>query len=475
MRRAPTPPFEVEIDHLGTSGIGVGRAPDGRPAHVRFAPPGSRVLVIPQGRKKGVWQGRRIAMIRPPVAHEVPPCAQFGVCGGCALQELAPAAQLAAKARMAIDAIASERPLIGVDIHAPRAASAPYGYRNRVELAFGGVRYVSEADRAAGAELDGRWLGFHAPGRFDRVVDARRCWLAGPGTNAVIAAVRAVALDPSSPAPWDPVAHVGFWRHLAVRETDTGELLVALHTAPGAADAADWAARVAEAVAHADLASRRLAGFLWLENDGVADVARGRVMRTLGASTVEERLGDVRFELSATAFFQTSTGGATVLYDTVGEALGDTGGTLLDLYCGVGAIGLYHARRFARVVGIEENAAAITDAHRNVSLNGIAHADFRVGRVEDALAVLEETAGPRAIVVDPPRAGLHPRAAAGLAAAAADVLVYVACHPASLGRDARVLEAGGFALTDVWTVDLFPQTGHVEAVGRFVRAPAHPR
>jgi 23S rRNA (uracil1939-C5)-methyltransferase len=209
------------------------------------------------------------------------------------------------------------------------------------------------------------------------------------------------------------------------------------------------------------------AGVQWRVNAGVADVARGEVIEARGADAIEERLGDVTFRLSPTAFFQTSTAGAKVLYDAVGEALG-RGGTLLDLYCGTGAIGLYLASRFDRVVGVEENAESVEDARANAVRNGIP-ATFRAARVEDALDEIRGGDGVR-IVVDPPRAGLHPKVAKKLADTAADALVYVACNPASLGRDALVLAEGGWRMRELWTVDLFPQTGHVEVVARFVRA-----
>lgn len=142
-------------------------------------------------------------------------------------------------------------------------------------------------------------------------------------------------------------------------------------------------------------------------------------------------------------------------------------GTLVDLYCGVGAIGLALAHRFRAVVGVELHAGAIVSARANASANGV-QGTWRAGAVEDVLPELDMPA-PRRIVVDPPRAGLHPRAARFLAGVDADVLVYVACGPKSLGRDRETLAAGGWKMTDLWSVDLFPQTHHGEAVARFVR------
>jgi 23S rRNA (uracil1939-C5)-methyltransferase len=443
----------MDVTALGPRGVGLGTSPEGHPVEVRGAPPGARVAVAVVGRSKGVVQARRTAVVRPPPDAAVPRCAIFGTCGGCALQELGLDAQRAAKHALALAQVA---PPADVVVHAPRGTADAYGYRNKVELSFGPHRWLTDDEHAAGLPATGAFLGFHAPGRFDRIVDAARCELVSEPMNAILGAIRAVALSPEAPPPYDPRAGTGFWRHLLLREAGDQRLVV-LYTA--SAELREWALRALDAV--------DAAGVQWRVNAGVADVARGEVIEARGADAIEERLGDVTFRLSPTAFFQTSTAGAKVLYDAVGEALG-RGGTLLDLYCGTGAIGLYLASRFDRVVGVEENAESVEDARANAVRNGIP-ATFRAARVEDALDEIRGGDGVR-IVVDPPRAGLHPKVAKKLADTAADALVYVACNPASLGRDALVLAEGGWRMRELWTVDLFPQTGHVEVVARFVRA-----
>lgn len=462
------PPFELEVRTLGTRGIGVGHTVEGRKVLVRGAPPGSRVVVSVFARKKGELHARRRGLIRPAAGHATPLCAQFGLCGGCALQELTLTAQRAAKHAYALAELAigpDER----VTVHPPRGAEAAYGYRNKVELSFGARRYLSDAEHQAGLAKEGRFLGFHAPERFDRVVDAPRCELVHDDMNRVIAAARA-AYEQSEAAPYDVRTHEGFWRHLTLRRGEhTGELLIALFTtSPDEASERSVQALV-QAVLHAPLEAHRVVGFLWCVNDGVADVARGELRQLWGREHLMEKLGPVEVQLTTRAFFQTSTLGAEVLYDTIGEALGD-GGTLVDLYCGTGAIGLYLARRFDRVLGVESVEEAVLDARANAERNGIV-ADYHAAKVEDALALLDGVSGSRHLVVDPPRAGLHPKVAAALATAQGDTLVYVACHPSSLARDRLILQAGGWRLTDVWTVDLFPQTGHIEAIARFVRLP----
>ncbi len=472
MSRKRIPPFETEITHLGPKGLGVGRAPDGAEVRVRAAVPGARVHLVPAGKRKGVWTGRKVATVRPPPDGEAPRCAVFGLCGGCLLQEASLRAQRRAKHAMAVADVAEHLSLDGVEIHPIRGADAAYGYRNRIEMSFGPRRWLTEGDQELGLAQEGRFLGMHPPGRFDRVVDSPRCELVSEAMNQLLEAVRSVALHPEAPPPNDVRTHEGFWRHVRLREGHhTGERLVVLFTrtpdpeTPWGADAEAWVERVAEAVGD------RAVGVVWCVDDGVADVARGEVRRVWGRGELREELHpeglrNARFQLSHESFFQTNTPGAEVLYSTIGEALGEhRDGLLLDLYCGTGSIGITLADRFEQVVGIEVVEAAVHDAEANAKANDV-EANYRCAKVEDALDAL---GGGSHVVVDPPRAGLHPKVARHLATTRARSLVYVACKPGSLGRDAALLAEGGWRLEALWTVDLFPHTGHIEMVGRFVR------
>jgi len=468
-RRRRLDPFEVEITGLDDKGLGRGVATDGNPIKVRFAPPGSRIAVQPAGRRKGVWNGRRTAMVRPPAGAVTPKCGAFGLCGGCQLQELPLDAQRhhkAARAQAAVEeGLGTTLADLGVTIHGPRGTQDAYGYRNKVELSFGVRRFLSEADHAEGLPIEGRFLGFHAPGRFDRVVDALACQLIPEQLREIVDRVRELALTPDSPTPWDVRSHTGFWRHLLLRHaTVEDRVLVGIYTASGSPED-DAHAR---ALGAALIEMRQVSGVLWMRNDGVADVARGELVEQWGSETLTEHLGPVKLELSVDAFFQTNTAAAVVLNDTIAEAAG-AGGHLVDLYCGTGAIGLYLASQFEQVTGVEVIASAVENARANAARNGIENTSWHVGKVEEALHILDAVTGRRTLVVDPPRVGLHPKVAKKLAGAEAETLVYVACKPGSLGRDAAILAEGGWKMTDFWTVDLFPQTGHMEAIARFQR------
>ncbi len=454
-RRRDTTPFALRIDRLGRKGLGLGEH-EGRTWAVRFAPPGALLEVRPAGRRRKLRLGRRLGLLEAPEGAVAPRCPQFAHCGGCNLQELDLATQRRHKERQVLEVLA---PLDGVRVHPIAGTDAAYSYRNKVELTYGVKRYLDDAAFAAGEPFGGRFLGFHAPERFDRIVDTPRCELISDGLNAVLAAAREHLVG-SALAPWDARAHTGFWRHLVLRETSTGERLVALYTAPpppGAeAEVQAWAAGLPG-----------VHGVVWIVNPGTGDAAVGELRAVLrGEPAITEQLGALRFRLSPTSFFQTNTPGAEVLYDVVAQAAGQ-GQRLLDLYCGTGTIGLWLAAGFDQVVGVERNEQAVADARANARANGIDGTRWLAGPVED----LAQELAADVVVVDPPRSGLHPRAAKWLAQLpGAERLVYVACQPASLARDRAVLEAGGWRLTDLWTVDLFPQTGHTEAVGRFVRS-----
>lgn len=441
-RRRHRPPIPVTLDRLEARGIS-GLSDDGQRYKVRTGAVGQVVQVQP-GRKD---KARQLGTLRPAPDQAVPRCPVFGLCGGCQYQEMPLAAQRSHKA----DLVSR---LVGFPCSGTQGAADGFGYRNKLELSWGPRRYLAQAPDDP-EELRGSWLGFHPPGWYSRVVDLDHCPLGTPQMNAVIAAVKALELGP----PWDNATHSGWWRHLVLRQGDDG-VLVTLVTHP------DCPRGEVERVAAA-LAPLDVSGVLWRTNDGVAEVARGELAAVLlGEPTLAITLAGTRLELPAEAFFQVNTAGAEVLLETIAQALGE-GGTLLDLYCGVGAIGLCLADRFEHLVGIELLPSAIETARTNAARLGVT-GQWHAGAVEEILPTLE-LPSPRRVLVDPPRAGLHPRACAFLADLDAEVLVYVACNPASLGRDREVLEASGWRLADLWAVDLFPQTRHVEAVGRFVR------
>lgn len=181
-----------------------------------------------------------------------------------------------------------------------------------------------------------------------------------------------------------------------------------------------------------------------------------------GQTSYLERLAGHDFVVSASAFFQVNTAQAEELVRLVGEALPPRGRLLVDAFAGVGTFAHIFADRFESVVAIEESNSAARDA--KVNLKPVPNARIRIGKVEDVLPTFEDY--PDAIVLDPPRPGCAPPVLAAITEFRPRVVVYVSCNPATLARDLRVLVDGGYRLTDVTPLDMFPQTGHIECVSR---------
>jgi 23S rRNA (uracil1939-C5)-methyltransferase len=189
----------------------------------------------------------------------------------------------------------------------------------------------------------------------------------------------------------------------------------------------------------------------------------GRLQYLHGAQDLRARYVGMEFLVSPDAFLQVNDQQTEVLYAMI-LAWADLSGqeTVWDLYCGVGTISLLLAQRAAKVVGFEVHPGAVRDAERNALANACPQAEFRQGKVE--LEILSMTEQPDIVVLDPPRAGAHPQVLDNILRCAPDKLIYVSCDPATLARDLKRLSAGGMEIVKIQPVDMFPWTGHVEAI-----------
>ena len=204
----------------------------------------------------------------------------------------------------------------------------------------------------------------------------------------------------------------------------------------------------------------------WIETDAKSKVAQGTVRKIYGKDSLSIKLKEKSFLVPHDGFFQVNTKGMEVLLECIEEACANTH-TLLDLYCGSGSIGIALSHLFEEVIGIELHESSIEWAKINAANNQV-QGTWLSGPVEKILPTVSFPSN-SLILVDPPRVGLHPKAATFLAMQETERLVYVACSPASLLRDSKILEEGGWKLTTLWSVDLFPQTPHVESIALFTK------
>jgi 23S rRNA (uracil1939-C5)-methyltransferase len=326
-------------------------------------------------------------------------------------------------------------------------------YRNKLEYSFG----EDEQGKLV--------LGFHHPGRWDRIDDVTEDVLASERIEAVAQAAKAWAREEGL-SGWDRRDQSGFLRNLVVREArKAGEVQAHLITGEGSFAADDFAAAVpAESI-------------LWTRTSDVSETTRtGDTDVLAGQKALEEQLEVLgekfRFRISPDAFFQTNTLMAERLYGAAGELAGLSGRErVLDLFCGIGTIGIALAPHAGAVIGVELVPEAVRDAQRNARLNGIDNARFIGGDVRTTLRPLLEEAGEAdVVVVDPPRAGLSQKVVRRVLEANAQKIVYVSCNPTTLAPNARQIVDAGYELKTVRPVDMFPQTPHIECVALFERS-----
>ncbi|WP_324717448.1 23S rRNA (uracil(1939)-C(5))-methyltransferase RlmD [Carboxydochorda subterranea] len=465
----------LDVASLDPRGDGVARTPGGFVVFVEGGLPGDRVEAVVSHRARHHARARLARQIRPSPLRVEGPCPVAETCGGCPLIHLAYPAQLEAKRSGVQDALVHTGGLeeAASRVLPVRGMEVPWGYRNKAQY-------------PVGRGHDGRpVIGFYRRGTHE-VVEALDCRVQHP-LNVRLARATRDAIEELSLPPYDEATGSGLVRHLVCRTgAATGEALLVVVTARDGPEVRQALGQLAERV------RRRvpeLVGVVQNVNPLRTNVVLGKRSAVVwGREFLEERVGAVRLRLSATAFFQVNTRQAEVLYgevrrrvETFLEARGQLGrGTLLDLYCGVGGIGIAASDRVGRLIGVEEVQEAVDDARRNAELNGVRHARWVAGDVEEVLPRLLQEGGermrPLLVVVDPPRKGLDAAVVRALVRAQPELLVYVSCHPVTLARDLRQFVKGVEAqgLTYRWDpvqpVDMFPQTAHVEVVASLWRA-----
>ncbi|MEW6399013.1 MAG: 23S rRNA (uracil(1939)-C(5))-methyltransferase RlmD [Bacillota bacterium] len=446
--------INVLPEGMGEHGEGVARY-RGFSVFVEGAIPGDEVRAEIVQVKQNYARARTLEIIRPAPHRVPPPCSVFGRCGGCRLQHMEYAEQLRRKTWLVGDALARIGRLNDVLVHDTLGAAQPWRYRTKALFPVG------RAPRGEGVVV-----GLYARGTH-RIVEVSNCPVQHPVNNEILVAARELIVRYRY-APYDETTGTGLVRHLLARTgAATGQAVAGVvvngRTLPrGREFARDLMRRVPA-----------LRSVVLNINTRRSNVILGEETRVLGGqAAIEDRLGDFVFRVSARSFFQVNPAQALVLYRQAVAYAALTGEeTVLDAYSGTGTIALFLARGAAKVTGMEEVPEAVADARQNAARNGIANVELLPGRVEELLeGPGARSLRPDVVVLDPPRAGVPAATLEAIARLGPRRLVYVSCNPATLARDLAILHGHGYRTLEVQPADMFPQTAHVEAVARVVRA-----
>lgn len=452
---AVRPGMTVPAEIVGIAADGRGTAlVSGRQLLVRGALPGDEVDARVFRRRGGRLEGYAVDVRKEGYERRKPPCEYVGQCGGCMWQQWPLDTQHAMKQRIVREAFSRALPNASVEVCSVLHVGPAFGYRNKMEFTFG-------------QNVDGELtLGLHRVGRFDVTLDIERCWLAPEGMNAVRLWVRDWARR-NNLNPYNARRFSGALRHLVLRESAaTGDIMANL------VSTTEDVGGLEELGSGLPAAFPSVKSVLFSINTRRGDTARPETSEQLfGSPTISERIGDLDVAVSLTSFLQTNSVGAVGLYTTVRELAHLAGGErVLDMYSGIGLIGLALAGDAGEVVGVEAVPSAVRDAEELRARLGLGHVRFVEGEAERLIPAWAD-AGERfdLVIVDPPRAGLHPKALEALVRIAPKAIIYVSCNPVTLAANAREIIAAGYRMGEVRPVDLFPHTPHVESVVRFDR------
>ena len=434
---------------------------DGAVVFVPFAVPGDIVDIRITKKHHNYYEGFVAHIVEPSKDRIDPFCEHFGTCGGCKWQPLPYGMQLEAKRKQVEDQLVRLGHLEVPEIRPTLPSDKTVYYRNKLEFTFSSKRWFLRNENPEELPPEEKvGLGFHVGKFFDKVLDIKRCYLQQDPSNDIRLFCKEYAVSHGL-AFFDIRENTGFIRNMFVRTTDTGDLMVIM--------CFFYEQRaVREAMLDAIAAAfPQITSLYYVINSKLNDsIGDQECILYKGEPVIRETMEGLTFRIGAKSFYQTNSGQALKLYTVARDFACLTGNEIVyDLYTGTGTIAQFVSRQASKVIGIEYVPEAIEDARANAAANGITNCEFFAGDMKDVLDedFIAEHGRPDVIILDPPRAGIHPDVAEVILAASPARIVYVSCNPASQARDLAIL-CRKYKITAVQPVDMFPHTQHVENV-----------
>src|ERR1700749_1237439 len=459
-KAAGYPVFEnVAIIDIAEEGKGVGKTNE-FVLFVDKAVPGDVADVQVYRKKKNFGEGKILQLKKASDFRTDPFCEHFGTCGGCKWQHMTYAAQLQFKQKTVAGALSH---LAKIDVsHMLPIVPSPEDkyYRNKLEYTFSNKRWLNDGENRTDEPVNMDALGFHIPGRFDKILDVQHCYLQADPSNAIRNSVDEFAKREGY-TYYDLRAHTGALRNLIIRTSSTGELMVIVVFAFADQDEVD------RMMGFVEKEFPEITSLLYILNEKKNDTIFDQEgVAWKGPEYIHEEMNGIRFRIGPKSFYQTNSVQALRLYEITRDFAGFTGDELVyDLYTGAGTIANFVAGSVREVVGVEYVPDAIEDAKINSQINNISNTKFYAGDMKDVLsaAFVKEHGKPDVIITDPPRAGMHPDVVERLMQIEAQKIVYVSCNAATQARDMLVLKEK-YDTVKIQPVDMFPHTQHVENV-----------
>ncbi|MDR1594096.1 MAG: 23S rRNA (uracil(1939)-C(5))-methyltransferase RlmD, partial [Prevotellaceae bacterium] len=419
----------IEITGWAAGGKAIAKVDD-MVIFVENAIPGD-VVNMRAFKKKNYAEGRVTEIVRPSPTSQEPFCSHFNDCGGCVSQRIPYSEQLEYKEQQVKDQLERIGGIVSPLVRTILPSEKTVFYRNKLEFTFSKKRWLTASETGNNHDIDTNALGFHVSGRFDKVLDIEKCWLQKSPSNEIRLKAKSYALSKGYEF-FDLKNKTGLLRNLIIRTTTTGELMVtAVFGCSDEEKQTDFMEMLRQSF---DITSLNYV-INTKGNDSINDLD---AVCYSGKPYIEEKMENLIFRIGPKSFYQTNSEQAYNLYSIVRKYAGLTGvETVYDLYTGTGTIAVFLAGLSKKVVGIEYVPEAIEDAKINSAVNGTDNTSFYAGDIKDVLNkdFIQTNGVPDVVILDPPRAGLHPSIPKILLEAAPEKIIYVSCNPATQARD----------------------------------------
>lgn len=450
----------ILIEAVAAEGKSMARV-DGTVLFVEFAVPGDLVDVRVTKKKKNYMEGVITRIVTPSEHRQEPFCEHFGICGGCRWQTLPYQMQLRSKERQVFDQLSRIGHLSLPEVSPIIPADETIYYRNKLEFTFSSKRWIYRDEDPEAVPLQDRMgLGFHVGRFFDKVLDIKKCWLQKSPSNEIRLFIKNFAVL-NGLEFYDIRENNGFLRNIFIRTNEEGDVMLIICFAHEDKENRE---KLLEAVSKE---FNQIKSLYYIINSKLNDsISDQECFLYKGEEAIYESMEGLSFRIGPKSFYQTNSKQAYKLYSVTRQLAGLKGDEIVyDLYTGTGTIAQFVSSKASKVIGIEYVPEAIEDAESNAERNGITNCRFFAGDMKDVLNedFIASEGRPDVIILDPPRAGIHPDVAKVILAASPKKIVYVSCNPASQARDLAVL-ATDYEIKAVQPVDMFPHTIHVENV-----------
>lgn len=442
--------YTIEITGLTSEAMGVGRV-EGFTVFVEGALPEETVVVKIVKIQKTYAFGKLLSIDRQSKSRVNPVCGVMKRCGGCQLQHLDYKAQLANKTQMVKDVMERIGGFKNIVVHDAIGMEEPWRYRNKAQFPVG--------------FSDDVVIGFYANRSHD-IIDTDKCVIQDEINDKIIEIFKEY-IKKFKVSVYNEEAHKGLIRHIVTRKGfKTGEVMVCIVVNGESLPNTDYL------VQQLIDSMPDIKSIVLNVNKRQSNVILGdRNLVIYGEAAIYDYIGQFKFRISPNSFFQVNPVQTDVLYNKALEYAALNGNeTVFDAYCGIGTISLFLSQKAKKVYGVEIVPQAIDNAKENAVLNNVDNVDFILGESEKVIPELYQK-GIKAdvIVVDPPRKGCGQELLDVIVEMQCPRVVYVSCNPATLARDLKYLAEKGYEVGEVQPVDMFPHTGHCEAVVKLER------